>query len=512
MMAVFRTAIAITAILPIGTPSAQPAKPPIVATLQGLLRGSTSNGVDRFLGVPFAAPPVGPLRWRAPQEAASWRGIRAATAPSPICVQDTANNPLTPGYAPQQSEDCLYLNIFRPAGAARRTLPVMVWIHGGAFIMGSGGMPDYDGSALARRGAIIVTINYRLGRFGTFAHPALTAEQPSVPLANYGLMDQLAALRWVRANARALGGDGGNVTVLGESAGASSVNFLMTSPAARGLFDKAISESGGASTGLMSLATAEQAGERWALGKAAGDTATLRALSVAAVLDAPVRAPAYPVVDGRIVLGATQDMFGTDQVARVPYLVGANNHEESLMRWLPGAGEKLLASLGDRAEPLIASFKHPGDSRAVAVARLWGENAMSVPARRRARQQAARGQRVWLYRFSYVPEAQRETVPGAGHGDEIPFVFGVPSPAAKPAWSASDHRMAKLVGDYWVAFARTGNPNHADAPQWPAFTVDGRDVMQFGADRVGPLERIWSKRLDALEAACCTLPVPSSRR
>ncbi len=494
------------ATLPTGEAMARDAAAPVVAVAQGRLVGSTTDGVDRFLGVPFAAPPVGPLRWRAPQRGAAWQGLRPATRPSPICVQDNASNPLTAGYAPRQSEDCLYLNIFRPAARAKRALPVMVWIHGGAFIMGAGGMPDYDGSALAKRGAIIVTINYRLGRFGTFAHPALAAEQHGQPIANYGVLDHIAALRWVRANARALGGDGGNVTVIGESAGASSVNFLMTSPMARGLFDKAISESGGSSTGLMPLAAAEKAGERWASGKNAHDLAGLRALPTAVVLDAPVRAPAYPVIDGRIVLGSTQDMFATQQVASVPYLVGANDHEESLMKWLPGAGPALLATLGDRAKPLITAYTRPGESRDTAVARMWGENAMAMPARRRARQQAARGQRVWLYRFGYVPQALRKALSGVGHADEIQFVFGVPSPAARAGWGSTDRAMAKAVGDYWVAFARTGDPNHPGAPQWPLFTGTRQDGIQFGADGIATLDTALGNRLDALEEACCSPP------
>jgi para-nitrobenzyl esterase len=471
-----------------------------LATAQGRLVGTSKDGVERFLGVPFAAPPVGSLRWRAPQPARHWIGVRDATEPSLICLQDSASNPLTPGYTPKQSEDCLYLNIFRPSGATKRALPVMVWIHGGAFIMGSGGMPDYDGSALARHGVVVVTINYRLGRFGTFAHPALAAEQVGQPLANYGLMDQVAALRWVRANAPALGGDPANVTVMGESAGASSVNFLMTSPVARGLFAKAISESGGASMGLMPLAVAERAGERWAAGKGAHDATALRALPATAVLDAPVRAPVFPVVDGQIVLGSTSDVFGTTAVARVPYLVGANDHEESLMRWLPGAEKQFLAKLGDRAEPLVALYSRPGEAREVAVARMWGENAMALPARRRARQQAARGAPVWLYRFGYVPEAQRATLLGAGHGDETQFVFDVPSIAARSGWTAVDAEMAREVGDYWVAFARTGNPNHAGAPVWPRVSPNDSQIFQFDAQ--GARAVIYSsKRQDELEAA-----------
>jgi para-nitrobenzyl esterase len=474
----------------------------VITIDQGMLAGSRADGVERYLGVPFAAAPIGALRWQAPKPAPNWRGVRNATTTAPICLQDSVNNPLEPGFVAPQSEDCLYLNIFRPAGRARQRLPVMVWIHGGAFIMGAGGLPQHDGSALASRGAIVISINYRLGRFGTFAHPALAAEQAGHPIANYGLMDQIAALRWARRNALALGGDPRNVTVMGESAGASSVNFLMTSPMARGLFDKAISESGGASAGLMPLADAEAAGLRWATGKHAADVVALRALTAEAVLDAPVRMPAFPVIDGQIVLGSTREMFAADKVLRVPYLVGANDYEQSLMKWLPGAGQALLKTLGLRAEPLVALYRRPGESRDVAVARLWGENAMTLPARQRARLQAGRGQPTWLYRFGYVQTALRATMPGAGHADELPMVFGVPSPAATAAggWKEADRAMAKQVGDYWVAFARTGNPNHAGAPLWPRYTAADDRVLEFGVDGVRAVAQP-GKRLDLLEAA-----------
>jgi para-nitrobenzyl esterase len=297
---------------------------------------------------------------------AAWRGIRPATRPGPDCIQDSQSNPLDRGYENAQSEDCLYLNLWRPRHLGKRPLAVMVWIHGGAFIMGSGSMPSYNGAVLARQGVVVVSLNYRLGRFGTFAHPALDAAQDG-PLANFGLMDQIAALRWVRDNIARFGGNPRNVTIFGESAGASSVNFLMASPMARGLFAKAISRSGGSSANLRPLrggaGSAEAAGLAWARSKgvADGDVAGLRGLPASAVLDAPVTVPFFPVIDGVIVKEDTPTSFAAGREAPVPYLLGANDYEENLLRWLPGASQALLSGLGDKARP--CSRFTPGPAR-----------------------------------------------------------------------------------------------------------------------------------------------------
>ncbi|TWI66568.1 para-nitrobenzyl esterase [Pseudoduganella lurida] len=496
------------ALLPAMAASASPAShAPSARVTGGSIAGTSTNGVDAFLGIPYAAAPVGSLRWRAPQAVVPWSGVRTARAFGNDCMQDKASNPLTPGYVNGMSEDCLYLNAWHPHGATR-PLPVMVWIHGGAFIMGSGSLPDYDGTALARKGVLLVTLNYRLGRFGTYAHPTLSAEQGDAgPVANYGLMDQIAALRWVRANAAALGGDPENVTVFGESAGATSINFLMTSPLARGLFDKAITESGGAGNAIQALrggpASAEAAGLAWARGKgvADGDVAALRALPAATVLDAPVRTVAAPVLDGKLIVRDTATAFRLGEAAAIPYLTGANDYEQSLMRWLPGAGDAMLAKLGGAGEPILAEYLQPDVARGDAVGRMWGEMAMVEPARRRARQLAARGVPVWLYRYSYVPQALRATVPGAGHDNEIEMVFATPSHRSRAGWTAQDQAMAERVSDYWVAFARTGSPVVAAAPAWPRFDAEGDRLMEFskaGAQVVGGFGKV---RLDMLEAA-----------
>jgi para-nitrobenzyl esterase len=471
----------------------------------GTVQGKRLNAVDAFLGVPYAAPPVGKMRWRAPAPLARWAGVRQATTIGPDCVQDSRNNPLPAGYDNRQSEDCLYLNVWRPAVRPGKPLPVMVWIHGGAFIMGSGSMPDYDGAFLARQGVIMVAINYRLGRFGTFAHPLLLREQAGEAVANYGLMDQIAALGWVRDNIGAFGGDPANVTIFGESAGASSVNFLMTSPAARGLFAKAISQSGGRNDVLDTLSDGDQSasakGKNWADAKGAHDLATLRALSAEQVLDAPVIVPARPVIDGRIVVARTDIAFREGLAAPVPYLVGANDHEESLLRWFPGGGALLLRQLGPAAAPLLAAYHDPEESDAQRVGRLWGEASMVEPARWRAKQQAGHGQPVWLYRFAYVPDMARSTTPGVGHADEIPFVLGNPTGAGRMTWSRADWSMAQRVSTYWTAFAKTGDPNHDGAPHWPPFT-SGADQLLLIDKRGGVAVRNFARdRLDLVEAA-----------
>jgi para-nitrobenzyl esterase len=467
----------------------------------GTVEGASAGGVDAFLGIPFAAPPVGDLRWRPPGAVVPWTGVRPARAVASDCMQDKASNPLPAGYENSISEDCLYLNAWRPRGATA-PLPVMVWIHGGAFIMGSGSLPIYDGSALAKKGVLLVTLNYRLGRFGTYANPALSAEQRDGAVANYGLMDQMAALRGVRENAAALGGDPRNITVFGESAGASSVNFLLTSPLARGLFDKAISQSGGASNAPQPLAAAETAGLAWARSKGVphGDAAALRALPAALVLDAPVRTVAAPVLDGKLVVHDTATAFRLGEAARVPYLTGANDYEQSLMKWMPGAGTAMLAKMGVAGETILAEYTQAGVTREQAIGRMWGEMAMVEPTRRRAKQQAARGVPVWLYRYSYVPEALRATVPGAGHDNEIEMVFATPSVQARPGWSAADQQMAETVSNYWVAFARTGAPAVAGQPAWPRLTPEQDRLLALSKAGAAVVRDFGRRRLDMLEA------------
>lgn len=472
-----------------------------VRTEAGEVAGSVEKDAVSFLGIPFAAPPVGALRWRAPQPVAPWRGVLSAKTFGKDCIQEPMKFAPEAGYLNPTSEDCLYLNIWRPV-AETRSLPVMVWIHGGAFIMGAGSYPSYNGAQLARQGVVLVTVNYRLGRFGTFAHPALSREQAGQPLANYGLLDQIAALRWVQANIAAFGGDPRNVTIFGQSAGASSVNFLMTSPLARGLFAKAISESGGASSGLKPLAAAEADGKAWAeaVGVMRDDATVLRALPADTVLGAPVSMPAFPVIDGEIVTSSTDNAFRAGLALKVPYIVGANSYEESLARWLPGIQEKYVAGLGAAAPTLLRAYTSDGTPRERALGNLWGEANMVEPARFRAKYLAKSGAHVWFYHYSYVPEALRETTPGAGHDAEIEMVFRNPSVASQSGWTAGDDATARTVSGYWVNFARTGDPNGPGLKSWPAYSVSGGSALEFSNNGPNVVRNFGAERLDLIEA------------
>ncbi len=475
---------------------------PVIHTDKGDVEGAIKNpGVQSFLGIPFAAPPVGDLRWRAPQPAAAWPSVRTATAFSKDCIQEPEAYVPGPGFNNPTSEDCLYLNIWRPAGAAAKLLPVMVWIYGGAWIMGAGSFPSYDGTEFAREGVILVNFNYRLGRFGVFAHPALSREQAGQPLANYGVMDQIAALKWVKANIASFGGDPANVTIFGESAGASSVNLLMSSPLARGLFAKAISESGGAHSGMQSLQDAELAGKDWADKMHAPDLTALRALPADKVWDGPATVPASPIVDGKVVLASTDEAFAKGLAAPVPYIAGSNSREESLIRWLPGTDERWFAGLGAMGPRLLAFYTADGTSPKDALGKLWGEAAMTAPTRARARALAERTDKVWLYRYAYVPDAANGTVPGAGHDAEMEMVFKNPDMRWPGKWSDADIGIAHSMNAYWVNFAKNGDPNGPGLPAWPNYTPKTDILMNF--DRHGPeqISGFGRARLDAIDAA-----------
>jgi para-nitrobenzyl esterase len=449
------------------------AEPNVVLTKTGAVRGVAANGVLSFNGIPFAAPPVGDLRWRAPQAPMAWSGIRAASDYGPSCIQMGGGS----RYG-ATSEDCLTLNVFRPATPTSAKLPVMVWIYGGGFIQG--GSMRYDGSHLARRGVVLVTLNYRLGRLGFFAHPALIKQGEG---ADFGLLDQIAALKWVRANIARFGGDPANVTLFGESAGGISVNYLMTSPLAKGLFAKAISESGFGRAAGKSLSEAEAVGADF--GKAQGVTgdgpdaaAALRALPISA-LTKPVdglRSPDAPgpIIDGVAATETVPAAFAAGHQAKIPYLVGGNSFEVSLFPSMTAHPDAVLDKLGPSAGPAVGLWG--GGDKTKAVAALMTEAMVIEPDRFLARQQAKIGAPAYVYYFSYVPEASRAASLGAGHGAEVRYVFGAPESSTPADMAISDAMEAA-----WVAFAKTGSPG------WPAAGPNGDPVMEFGAD--GPTLR-----------------------
>jgi para-nitrobenzyl esterase len=475
-----------------------------VRTDSGLVTGLNQDGVEAFKGIPYAAPPVGALRWRAPQPATPWKGTRAADAFGKICFQpERAESPLGALARANMSEDCLTLNVFRPAGARR--LPVMVWIHGGALVTGASSLPTYDGAAFARGGVVLVSINYRLGRLGIFAHPALTAENADRGrLANYALMDQIAALQWVKRNIAAFGGDPGNVTIFGESAGALSVDALMIAPGARGLFHRAIAQSGYGRGHFTRLATptpkgkpsAEDEGVAFAhaLGVAEGTAAALRAVTADAIVAAfkPENEFSF-VLDGKVIADDMWAVFRKRQEAPVPFMLGSNSLEFPSP---PGGAERVLSTVfAPGAEEALVE---PYGGRASMDLHLSSDIIFTGQARGLAALHARNGFPAYLYLFGVVPAEQVGEVKGAPHAAELRYVFDTLGTGAKPIAGAAEAAVARTMNAQWRAFASTGNPTGPGLPAWPRF--DGTRIMQFDLQGAvaGPDPR--NPRLDALAA------------
>jgi len=444
----------------------------------GTVQGTVEGEVAIFRGIPYAAPPVGALRWRPPAPVSAWSAVRSAQSFGPSCPQPAVPAPV--GVEGPTSEDCLTLNIWAPAGTARQ-LPVMVWVHGGAFILGSGSQPLYEGSALARRDVIVVTLNYRLGALGFLAHPALSREQAGGALGNYGLLDQIAALHWVQRNIAAFGGDPGNVTIFGESAGGVAVQALMASPLAAGLFSKAISQSGGGTAVFLEArdgqGSAEKLGEAWgaAAGIANASADALRNLTLEQVM--AQRFVSYPNIDGRALLRSPGDSFRRGEQAKVPFIVGANSFEASLAIF---SDEFARLTLGARYDALLESYAERSPSVEAAAAKLRGELFFVQPARFLARSQAKRGAPTYLYYFDQVASSDRGKLPGAPHGGEIPYVFDTPS-GSLVQWDDQDRALADVVAQYWTRFATTGDPNGEGATRWTAVSNASALPLHFGA-------------------------------
>ncbi len=441
----------------------------------GVLAGDLAEGVASYKGIPFAAPPVGELRWKAPQPVANWTDERAATEYGASCSQNSRL-----GAEAKVSEDCLYLNVFAPKDA--KNAPVMVWIHGGSNLNGSGSV--YNGPAFAKSGIVAVTINYRMGALGFFAHPELTkAAGPKDPLANYGLMDQTAALQWVQKNIEAFGGDPKRVTVFGESAGAIDIYALLGLKSSKDLFSQAILESNitwGVST---PLADAEKDGKELVVRAGATDAATLADLRAipADKLVAAANGARFPIVDGRFMTETSLSAMANQRALDVPLMVGSNSYEASLARQLQGQAQT-----------------------------DWTNSQAGAPARFIAAK-SADGKPSWLYFFSYVATARRTPdSPGAAHASEISYVFGgqMRAPGAPPAAAGSalapppaptdeDRAMAALMHSCWVAFAKTGEPKCASGPVWPKYDAKTDQLMEFGA----PSGVRTNFRKDALDVA-----------
>ncbi len=480
----------------IAPPAGGPSEPPRVEVESGRLAGVAQGNVLIFRGVPYAAPPLGPLRWRPPQPPPAWKGERSAASAGPACLQRDDEARIE-----AMSEDCLTLQVFAPKGAQKA--PVMVWLHGGGNLTGTGSKPAYDGASFARDGVVLVAINYRLGALGFFAHPALTRAAPAEePLANYGLLDQIAALEWVRRNAAAFGGDPGNVTLFGESAGGQDVLALLAAPAARGLFARAIAESpGNGWEPLPALAAVEAAGERAAaqagLAGAGVTAAQLRALP-AERLVRELKGDYQPTVDGRLLKESPTEAFARGHAADVPLILGSNSYEASLV---PGAG----VPPGVTAE-IRAAYAAEATSHAALGAALLADRFFNAPVRWFARH-AASGAPAWLYHFSYVRVSQRGKLPGAPHSSEIPYVFDSWDAISSRAMllPAEDRAMTARVHSCWVSFAKTGVPVWPGGPVWPAYTPE-RDVLLEIAAVPVVRQHFRQAQLDAQEHAAAFLP------
>jgi para-nitrobenzyl esterase len=462
---------------------------PVVHLDAGIISGVAGSTLEVrvYKGIPFAAPPVANLRWRAPQPAPHWDGIRKAEKFSPTCMQ-SANGPA----AQPASEDCLYLNVWTAAkpGAERR--PVMVWIYGGGFTGGSGSVPGYDGDALSQKGVVVVTFNYRLGPFGFLAHPELTKESDRRASGNYGLMDQVAALEWVQKNIAAFGGDPKKVTIFGESAGAVSVADLLASPQSKGLFIRAIAESG-AWMGLgvapaRRLPEAEEAGVKLADVIGAKSLAEMRQAPADAVLKAG--RGAGPIVDGWFLPEAPDKVFAQGKQHAVPVLVGSNKDEGTFFlqpTTVDAFNNRSRQRFGEMADSFLKAYPASSEQEANAsqleAFRDEAAWAMSnwVQLQRKAKAKA------YLYYFTHEPPAAPGAAiraRGATHVAEVPYVFQ--NPGNRP-WTDVDRQLSDTMSSYWVNFAATGDPNGHNLPKWPAFDENKNfNAMVFG-DRIEPL-------------------------
>ena len=463
-----------------------------VAVDRGQIVGISEGGLTTYKGVPFAAPPVGDLRWREPQPVRPWSGVRTADHFAPACMQRGVSMPgETP---PLISEDCLYLNIWSPAQKPDARLPVLVWIYGGGFSNGSASMPLYWGDRLARKGIIVVTIAYRVGPFGFLAHPGLTRESPHATSGNYGLLDQIAALKWVKRNIAAFGGDPERVTIAGQSAGAMSVSILMASPLAKGLFSGAIGESGGffepvqIAPGYL-RANAEHEGEAYAQSLGATSLAALRALPAEKVLEGKLASGAHPVVEPYVLPNMPYDAFAAGKQNDVPLLVGANADEARAFLNLADLhastfGADIEKMFGKLPPQLYEQYPHATDTEA-RQSRIDFETDLRFrwDMWTWARLQSATGKsKVFFYSFNQAPPFPSNSVRagwGASHFAELWYVFDHLDQDPYQ-WSTSDRRLADAMSSYWVNFVKTGNPNAVGLPDWLEFKTDNGPLLTLG--------------------------------
>lgn len=498
-----------------GPLAAQPA--PVVVAPAGAVRGSADGDIDVFKGVPYAKPPVHAMRWRAPAPMPRWQGIRDASAFGPACVQpqSTVVSVYSPAEPLPVSEDCLTLNIWAPKSA--KAAPVFFWIHGGALVSGSGREALYDGKRLAERGVVVVSINYRLGVLGWLAHPQLSAESQQRVSGNYGLLDQIAALKWVRDNIVAFGGDPKNVTIAGESAGGLSVMYLLESPLARGLFDKAIAESAymvampELKKSVYGAPSAEAAGQMLAGALQAPDLAALRGQGAQEITDkaAALGFLTFGAVDGLVLPEQMVETFDQGRQAPVPILAGFNQGEIRSLRVLapkaPATAAEYEKTIRERYGEFADAFLrlYPAADYKESILATTRDALYGWTAERLARKQTAIGQPAYLYLWDHGYPAMDEAGLHAFHASELPYVFGTfdKTPPHWPKVPESDRILSDKIIGYWTSFAKSGIPSATGAPAWSAYGSTG-NFMHF-ADTPRPETKLMPGMYDQYEAVVC---------
>ncbi|MBV9399815.1 MAG: carboxylesterase family protein [Bryobacterales bacterium] len=487
--------------------------PKPVRTQAGMVQGVDMNGVAVYKGIPFAAPPVGNLRWRAPEAAAPWTGVRTVDKFASACVQVPIVNAALGMDAVATDEDCLYLNVWTPAKTPKDKLAVMVWIYGGGFAIGGTSMGLYDGTNLAKKGVVVVSVAYRVGALGFMAHPQLTSEQ-SGHSGNYGLLDMIAGLQWVKRNIAAFGGNPDRVTIFGESAGGIAVSMLAASPLAKGLFQGAISESGGnfgparqkendGGVNMVSLAMGEKGGGAFLAKLGAGSIADARKKSADDILkrSPPGLGGFWPIFDGYVLPGDQYKLYEAGKYNDTPVLIGTNSDEGALFVASAKAAEYqsgTRSGYGEYADKILAAYPGGSDAEALRSSRdLFRDTEFAWPTWAWARLQSKAGKgKVYVYYFSHrppYPNAPAFKDWGAAHAGEIAYVFGNFTPAMPAA--AADRAVSDEMMSYWVNFAKTGDPNGAGLPRWPNFTSTNGQVMNLN----DPSKAIPVPNLDNLQ-------------